>query len=74
MTKEYANIRAPEADVEAAREAKRDGETWGQYLRRCTDNPPDVRRFVPADEVEAGVTLDASEHRKIADALEERLR
>lgn len=53
MSKDYTAIRFPEEAVEAAKDAKRDGETWGDYLQRCTDNPPEVQELVPADEVEA---------------------
>lgn len=32
-----------------AREAKRDGETWDHFLKRCTDTPPRLEVLVPAD-------------------------
>jgi hypothetical protein len=32
---DYETIRAPSGAVSAAREAKNDGETWGEYLLRC---------------------------------------
>lgn len=34
-----------------AREAKRDGETWDEYIRRCADAPPEVTEYVNADAV-----------------------
>jgi hypothetical protein len=34
---DYETIRAPEEAVQAAREAKREDETWGDFLLRCTD-------------------------------------
>jgi Ca2+-binding EF-hand superfamily protein len=32
-------MRVPASDWEAAQEARNDGETWGDYLRRCADEP-----------------------------------
>ena len=46
MTKDYTAIRVSKEAREAAESAKRDGETWDDYIRRCTDNPPEVREFV----------------------------
>lgn len=55
---DYASIRADTGAVEAARKAKRDGETWGDYLLRCADadvprkwTEPEVRD-VARDEAE----------------------
>jgi len=48
---EYTSIRVTQAAKEAAEDSKRDGETWNEYLQRCTDNPPEVREFVAAAEV-----------------------
>jgi len=49
---EYTSIRVTVAAKEAAQESKRDGETWNEYLQRCTDNPPATREFVEADGLE----------------------
>lgn len=51
---EYKTMRVPTPAWEAAKEAKEDGETWGDYLRRCADEP----RVEPA---EGSVDLDADE-------------
>ncbi len=55
MAKDYTTIRVPRADKETAAAAKRDGETWGEYLQRCTDNAPEETRVIPADEIEAQI-------------------
>jgi hypothetical protein len=34
-----------------AQEAKREEETWNDYIQRCTEEPPEVREFVEASEV-----------------------
>ena len=43
---EYTSIRVTVDAKDAAEQSKRDGETWGEYIRRCTDNPPEIREFV----------------------------
>jgi len=45
---EYTSIRVTQTAKEAAEASKRDGETWNDYLQRCTDNPPEVREYVEA--------------------------
>lgn len=82
---EYTTIRVSKDAKEAAQEAKRDGETWNEYLQRCTDTPPNVQEFVPVEgvvgrdvpteSVRSGpVELEATEYRKIADEVAGRLR
>jgi len=82
---EYTTIRVSKDAKEAAQEAKREGETWNEYLQRCTDTPPNVQEFVPVEEVvgrdvptesvQSGpVELEATEYRKIADEVAGRLR
>ena len=73
---EYTSIRVTVDAKEHAEASKRDGETWNEYLQRCTDNPPEVREYVDADAVGTGgaVELDASERRKIAQEVAEALR
>lgn len=56
MAKDYTAIRVSTDAKEDAENAKRDGETWDDYIRRCTENPPEIREFV-----EAGDTTDGSE-------------
>ena len=43
---EYTSIRVTQEAKDAAEASKRDGETWNEYLQRCTDNPPEVREYV----------------------------
>ena len=73
---EYTSIRVTQEAKDAAEASKRDGETWNEYLQRCTDNPPEVREYVDADAVGSSgtVELDASERRKIAQEVAEVLR
>ena len=74
---EYTSIRVTQEAKEAAEGSKRESETWNEYLQRCTDNPPEVRKYVDADAAggESGpVTLEAGEYAKIADEVEGRMR
>ena len=48
---DYTTIRVSKAAKESAQEAKRDGETWNDYIQRCTDTPPSVTEFVPIEDV-----------------------
>ncbi len=43
---EYKTMRVPKEAWEVANETKRDGETWGEFLQRCSNNPPEIREFV----------------------------
>ena len=72
---EYTSIRVTVDAKEKAEASKRDGETWNEYLQRCTANPPEVREYVDADAVESSgsVSLEASERRKIAQEVAEEL-
>jgi hypothetical protein len=49
---DYKTLRVPEPDYEEARESKNDSETWGEFLRRCSENPPENVELVPVDELE----------------------
>lgn len=55
---DYKTMRVPAEAWEQAREDKHDEETWGEFLQRCSNNPPEVRKFVPADAVESGKGVD----------------
>ena len=48
---DYTTIRVSKAAKESAQEAKRDGETWNDYIQRCTDTPVSVTEFVPIEDV-----------------------
>jgi len=65
MAQEYDTIRIPTEKAAQARKEKRDtGETWGQYITRCIDNPPEEKAYVSVDdvrdEIEAAVAAAAS--------------
>jgi len=49
--KEWTTIRVPQGAADEARDAKRNSETWGDYLRRCADSDPEMREFVYVQEV-----------------------
>ena len=49
--KEWTTIRVPQGAADEARDAKRNSETWGDYLRRCADTNPEVREFVDVQDV-----------------------
>ena len=51
MTTEYKTLRVPAPAYKKAKENKKDGETWGEYLQRCTDNPPELKEFVEAGDL-----------------------
>jgi len=80
MTTDYKTLRVPADDYERAKQSKRDSETWGEFLQRCTDSPPEIREFVEAPErdgvdTEALVAdLTAELPDAVADAVEARLR
>jgi hypothetical protein len=67
---EYKTLRVPEPDYEEARESKHDSETWGEFLQRCSENPPETKEYVDATR---GVQLEATEYEKIAREVVERL-
>jgi len=58
---DWRTIKVPEMDYVEAREAKRDNESWGDYVRRCanestvTMNEEDIREIV-REEIEAAST------------------
>ena len=54
----------PQGAADEARDAKRNSETWGDYLRRCADSDPEVREFVDVEEV-----LEDRPNRSAADVL-----
>jgi len=62
--KEWTTIRVPQGAADEARDAKRNSETWGDYLRRCAESDPEVREFVDVEEV-----LEDRPNRSAADVL-----
>jgi hypothetical protein len=78
MAQDWTSIRVTEAALADARESKRESESWNDYLQRCTENPPEVREFVPVDAVETNgggmAAVDRQEDiREGITALEDRL-
>jgi len=57
MAQDYTTIRVTQSAKDAAEASKRDGETWNDYLQRCTDEPPSIRTYVDAESVE-GLSYD----------------
>ncbi|AFH22225.1 hypothetical protein OSG_eHP19_00100 [environmental Halophage eHP-19] len=49
--KEWTTIRVPQGAADEARDAKRNSETWGDYLRRCANTNPEVREFVDVQDM-----------------------
>ena len=47
---DYKTLRVPEDAYDIAKESKRESETWGEFLQRCSNNPPEIREFVEADD------------------------
>ena len=62
--KEWTTIRVPQGAADEARDAKRNSETWGDYLRRCAESDPEVREFVDVEDV-----LEDRPNRSAADVL-----
>jgi hypothetical protein len=73
MTTEYKTLRVPADDYEKARESKEESETWGEFLQRCSENPPETVEFIEASESNE-VELEATEYEKIAREVAEQLR
>lgn len=46
---DYKTLRVPKPDYDKARDAKRESETWGEFLQRCSETRPEIREFVDAD-------------------------
>ena len=72
---EYTSIRVTVDAKENAEASKRDGETWNEYLQRCTDNPPEIREFVDAESLDTGTAeLEATTINQIAEEVARRLK
>ena len=72
MAKDYTAIRVSKTAREAAEKAKRDGETWDEYIQRCCNNPPEIKRFVEESTTNT-VQLEATEYSKIAEEVTHKL-
>lgn len=52
---DYKTIRVPESAYEKAKESKRSAETWGEFIQRCTEEPPEIRELVRMDAVKQAI-------------------
>lgn len=73
MTTEYKTLRVPAEEYKTARESKEDSETWGEFLRRCSENPPESVEFIGAEELEQDLLTD-EDYERIAKAIADQLR
>jgi len=49
---EYKTLRVPEDAYEVAKDSKQETETWGEFLQRCSENPPETVEYVKVNELE----------------------
>lgn len=49
---EHTTIRVTKDAKEAADKAKKENETWNEYIQRCTENKPEIVEFVEAPEID----------------------
>lgn len=62
MAQDYKTMRVPEDAHEIAKESKREKETWGEFLQRCSNNPPETREFVDAEEIAERIRTELPTH------------
>ena len=70
---EYKTMRVPQEAWEAAKASKKAEETWGEFIQRCSNNPPEVKRFVEESTTNT-VQLEATTINQIARQVVEELR
>jgi predicted CopG family antitoxin len=68
---DYKTLRIPAEAYHEARDCKKDSETWGEFVQRCSDTRPNITELVEQSQT---VSLEAVERQKIAEAVVERLR
>jgi len=68
---EHTTIRVTKDAKEAADKAKKENETWNEYIQRCTDNSPEIVEFVEAEH--SGVDYTELSN-QVAEEVERRLR
>jgi hypothetical protein len=49
---EYKTLRVPADAYEVAKDSKQETETWGEFLRRCSENPPETVEYVKVNALE----------------------
>ena len=70
---EYKTMRVPQEAWEAAKASKKTEETWGEFIQRCSNNPPEIKRFVEESATNT-VQLEATTINQIARQVAEELR
>jgi hypothetical protein len=69
---EYKTLRVPVDAYEQAQAARQEhDDTWGEYLRRCAENPPEKRELVDGAKVEDALE---EQHKQLLNEIEGRLR
>jgi len=68
---EHTTIRVTKDAKEAADKAKKENETWNEYIQRCTENSPEIVEFVEAEHSGIDYTELANQ---VGDEVERRLR
>jgi len=49
---DYKTLRVPEDAYEVAKASKQETETWGEFLQRCSENPPETVEYVKVNALE----------------------
>jgi predicted CopG family antitoxin len=57
---EHTTIRVTKDAKEAADKAKKENETWNEYIQRCTEQKPEIVEFVEADPCMDGYVMDGT--------------
>jgi len=68
MTEYDTRIPVTAEGRDIAREAKRDGETWDEYIRRCADEPPEVTELVDAEQLVDAIAAEADGQGRVDDS------
>lgn len=55
---EYKTMRVPAEAWKTAKAAKKPDESWGEYLLRCTKNPPEIKEYTNAERVATSITAE----------------
>jgi len=69
---EYKTLRVPEDAYVEARASKKNSETWGDFLQRCSENPPEMREFVEVDDALSKIDDLETEIKTIREVIEQR--
>ena len=51
MTDDKKRIPISKEAFEAAKQAKKEKETWSEYVQRCAENPPQVQHLVDMEDL-----------------------